>query len=79
MKTLLVPHKRNREIFPCRELLTRTCCFQSINRSADPSFSTPVLQLEETGGGGRDRTDDLMLAKHALSRLSYAPGRLQVL
>ena len=26
------------------------------------------------GGGGRDRTDDLMLAKHALSRLSYAPA-----
>src|SRR4051812_15097091 len=25
------------------------------------------------GGGGRDRTDDLMLAKHALSQLSYAP------
>ncbi len=24
-------------------------------------------------GGGRDRTDDLMLAKHALSQLSYAP------
>ena len=25
------------------------------------------------GGGERDRTDDLMLAKHALSQLSYAP------
>jgi hypothetical protein len=25
------------------------------------------------GGGRRDRTDDLMLAKHALSQLSYAP------
>ena len=25
------------------------------------------------GGGGRDRTDDLMLAKHALSQLSYGP------
>ena len=31
-----------------------------------PSFLPP-------GGGGRDRTDDLMLAKHALSQLSYAP------
>ena len=27
------------------------------------------------GGGGRDRTDDLVLAKHALSQLSYAPLR----
>ena len=25
------------------------------------------------GGGKRDRTDDLMLAKHALSQLSYTP------
>ncbi len=25
------------------------------------------------GGGGRDRTDGLMLAKHALSQLSYTP------
>ena len=27
------------------------------------------------GGGERDRTDDLMLAKHALSQLSYTPFR----
>jgi hypothetical protein len=27
------------------------------------------------GGGRRDRTDDLMLAKHALSQLSYAPDQ----
>ena len=25
------------------------------------------------GGARRDRTDDLMLAKHALSQLSYGP------
>ena len=28
---------------------------------------------EKIGGGERDRTDDLMLAKHALSQLSYTP------
>jgi hypothetical protein len=28
---------------------------------------------ESTGGARRDRTDDLMLAKHALSQLSYGP------
>jgi hypothetical protein len=33
----------------------------------------PVACLK-TGGGGRDRTDDLKLAKLALSQLSYAPG-----
>ena len=31
------------------------------------------LTQAQTGGGERDRTDDLMLAKHALSQLSYAP------
>lgn len=31
--------------------------------------------VTELGGGGRDRTDDLMLAKHALSQLSYAPNQ----
>src|ERR1700740_1642751 len=30
-------------------------------------FRTPI------GGARRDRTDDLMLAKHALSQLSYGP------
>jgi hypothetical protein len=28
---------------------------------------------EITGGGERDRTDDLLLAKQALSQLSYTP------
>ena len=28
------------------------------------------------GGGERDRTDDLMLAKHALSQLSYTPDKV---
>ena len=27
----------------------------------------------ETGGGERDRTDDLLLARQALSQLSYTP------
>ena len=29
----------------------------------------------EAGGAERDRTDDLLLAKQALSQLSYSPGR----
>ena len=31
------------------------------------------LHLCDGGGGRRDRTDDLLLAKQALSQLSYAP------
>ena len=30
--------------------------------------------FEQDGGGERDRTDDLLLAKQALSQLSYTPG-----
>jgi hypothetical protein len=30
-------------------------------------------QTRKFGGARRDRTDDLMLAKHALSQLSYGP------
>lgn len=37
----------------------------------------PILRLlslpSKYGGSSRDRTDDLMLAKHLLSQLSYAP------
>ena len=29
---------------------------------------------QKSGGADRDRTDDLMLAKHVLSQLSYSPG-----
>ena len=33
------------------------------------------LALAKSGGADRDRTDDLMLAKHVLSQLSYSPLR----
>ena len=32
------------------------------------------LDTQPNGGAERDRTDDLMLAKHALSQLSYSPN-----
>src|SRR5207237_4455443 len=32
-----------------------------------------VPTIKPSGGARRDRTDDLMLAKHALSQLSYGP------
>jgi hypothetical protein len=34
------------------------------------------LQSAKIGGRDRDRTCDLMLAKHALSQLSYTPPQL---
>jgi hypothetical protein len=38
-----------------------------------PLISDICRPISETGGARRDRTDDLMLAKHALSQLSYCP------
>ena len=43
----------------------QTCFLQMI---ASATLSTPVY-----GGAGRDRTDDILLAKQALSQLSYGP------
>ena len=37
------------------------------------STSDYPSSLHQDGGARRDRTDDLMLAKHALSQLSYGP------
>ena len=36
-----------------------------------------VLVVRQSGGARRDRTDDLLLAKQALSQLSYGPVRYQ--
>ena len=36
------------------------------------------LRGSKSGGARRDRTDDLLLAKQALSQLSYGPDRDQV-
>ena len=38
----------------------------------------PPSPFPKPGGARRDRTDDLMLAKHALSQLSYGPGYLGI-
>ena len=38
---------------------------------AAPRFDAAFYASD--GGGRRDRTDDLLLAKQALSQLSYAP------
>jgi hypothetical protein len=43
--------------------------FKTIFNSYEPTYSI----FDSSGGARRDRTDDLMLAKHALSQLSYGP------
>ena len=44
-------------------------------RYAIESPSPRPRRNEDDGGARRDRTDDLMLAKHALYQLSYGPIR----
>src|SRR3954452_14349853 len=46
----------------CEVMFSRTILMEATCSSFDPS-----------GGARRDRTDALMLAKHALSQLSYGP------
>ena len=36
-------------------------------------MSWPLRHHQASGGGERDRTDDILLAKQALSQLSYTP------
>jgi hypothetical protein len=64
--------------------LLRGLACRAVARDHQPVFALrastrqPSLALRaKAGGANRDRTDDLMLAKHALSQLSYGPG-LQV-
>ena len=44
--------------------------------SLDKGAPDPLASLHplKDGGGERDRTDDLLLAKQALSQLSYTPN-----
>ena len=42
-------------------------------RRGDELDETVWRNQTKSGGARRDRTDDLMLAKHALSQLSYGP------
>ncbi len=38
-----------------------------------PHMTKVTVRFHQNGGGERDRTDDLLLAKQALSQLSYTP------
>ena len=53
--------------------------FEPTTFSLATRHSTTELYLHKLGGGGRDRTDDIMLAKHTLSQLSYTPNETIIL
>ena len=43
-----------------------------------PGLPTEAASAAKVGGARRDRTDDLLLAKQALSQLSYGPSSLKL-
>ena len=59
-----IPHAASRQDSEHAKLMFR-------GRALNEATSSIVRQ--PSGGARRDRTDDLMLAKHALSQLSYGP------
>lgn len=46
---------------------------ESLKLNVEPKAQHPTLLLQ-SGGGERDRTDDLLRARQALSQLSYTPN-----
>jgi hypothetical protein len=48
-------------------------CFRRMSVAVSFDKAVPLTSRAKPGGARRDRTDDLMLAKHALSQLSYGP------
>src|SRR5215472_18968063 len=48
------------------------------SKSGAPPPLLSRLRGSKSGGARRDRTDDLLLAKQALSQLSYGPDRDQI-
>src|SRR5574337_93091 len=73
----LTPESRSRLPRPAPRLaaLAKQICigpFLRTNKGLIDARSR--FSSSRVGGARRDRTDDLMLAKHALSQLSYGPG-----
>src|SRR5258705_4918483 len=57
-----------------RSDVSRTIVLAAMGTSRSTFPAAPrEAQRAKRGGARRDRTDDLMLAKHALSQLSYGP------
>lgn len=67
--------------FACRALVAGAFRFRGLLckplslRTVRACRATRFLRKRGGGGAGRDRTDDLKLAKLALSQLSYGPGQ----
>ena len=75
------PAFRARRRPPTRRAVSRTTALPFGKLDCSITFIVSLFSLplyaarftRKTGGGERDRTDDLLLAKQALSQLSYTP------
>ena len=61
------------QIVLARPLKALENSFSKGQPTGKPFFIEGRFRVPDSGGARRDRTDDLMLAKHALSQLSYGP------
>jgi hypothetical protein len=68
----LAPEILHRSRNGCRTETAETAGNQHA-RSLSERHSRPSHRNRRSGGARRDRTDDLLLAKQALSQLSYGP------
>ena len=63
------------------KLLTQafSCTFlPELSKNYNPKTIRPIHPANPLGGGERDRTDDLLRARQALSQLSYTPASLRL-
>ena len=77
MRQTKPPLDKRSDMFPLHD--DRQHAFGSLSANANSVYPRTSMSLNASpaigpsGGARRDRTDDLMLAKHALSQLSYGP------
>ena len=70
--------KQRPKYCPSKKIITSNPNYIPKNQIAKPNWQKRGAKKgsqkgKQDGGGGRDRTDDLKLAKLPLSQLSYAP------
>ena len=61
------------DMFPLHDVKHPPATLTAASELLIDSGHVPASAAAAPGGARRDRTDDLMLAKHALSQLSYGP------
>src|SRR5258708_3817401 len=72
---LTIPDSDRSPLYDVRNPARASCEGRDMRSDVSRTMiKTPIRRSSiSSGGARRDRTDDLMLAKHALSQLSYGP------